>query len=148
MIYTHLCFTYFKKLILIHYSCVWSFVFNKTYFWILYQKHRYIIYMCIGFYPYTICFKCVSISCFRIYTSLGKIGFPFQNLVFEKYGFCLRPNILYHKNSSNSLQYVLMFCHTYLLFKYLQELIFVKFMRIYGILLELNCLNFQSFNLC
>jgi len=36
---------------------VGSEVINKTYFWISCQKHRYILYMCIGFYPYTICFK-------------------------------------------------------------------------------------------
>jgi len=37
---------------------------NKTYFWISRQKYRYIYYMCVRFYPYTICFKCISISCF------------------------------------------------------------------------------------
>ena len=76
---------------------------NKTYFWISCQKHRYISYMYIGFYPYTICFKVVSISCFCIYTSFGKIGFSFQSLVFEKYRFWFKAYFLYHKNGSNSL---------------------------------------------
>ena len=42
---------------------------------------------------------------------------------------------------------MLVFGHTYLLLKYLQELIFLKFMSIYEILLELKCLSFKSLNI-
>ena len=40
--------------------------------------------MYIGFYPYTICFKVVDISCFCICKCFGKIGFPFQKFKFWK----------------------------------------------------------------
>ena len=74
------------KFICTHKFKVW-FWFNP--FWFSCQKHRYISYMYIGFYPYIICFKVISISCFYIYMCFRKIGFPFQSLVFEKYQFCI-----------------------------------------------------------
>ena len=92
--------------------------------------------MYIRFYPYKIYFKVVSISCFCIYTSFGENSFSFQNSSFEKYGFCLRPNILYHKNSSNSMS------HIFVMSNILQELIFMKFIGFYRILLELKYTKF------
>ena len=35
--------------------------------------------MYIGFYPYTMCFKVVSISCFCIHMSFGENDFHFKN---------------------------------------------------------------------
>ena len=63
---------------------MFGFWFNR--FWISYQKHRYISYMYIGFYLYTICFKFVSISFFCIHMSfedvfLFKVWF-LENTVF------------------------------------------------------------------
>ena len=72
--------------------------------------------MCIEFYPYTICFKSVSISCFCIYTSFGENEFSFQNSSFGKYRFSFKAKFPYHKNSSNCLN---KFSHIYLFFKYL-----------------------------
>ena len=53
--------------------------------------------MYIGFYPYTMCFKVVSISYFCIYMCFGENGFPFQSLVFGKYGFRLKAKFQYDK---------------------------------------------------
>ena len=70
------------------------FGFSFTQLWILCQKHRYIyLYMYIGFYPYTICFKIVSISCFYSYISLQKNCIFLQKFGFQKNTvFVLRQN--------------------------------------------------------
>ena len=57
--------------------------------------------MYIGFYPYTICFKVVSISYFCIYMSFGENDFPFQKFKFGKYGFWFKAKFLSHKNDSD-----------------------------------------------
>ena len=63
--------------------------------------------MYIGFYPYTICFKVVSISCFYIYMSLGENGFPFQKSKFlENTDFCIKPNF----NITKMIQIVYNMC--------------------------------------
>ena len=89
--------------------------------------------MYIGFYQYTICFKIVSISCFCIYTSFGENGFSFQKIqVLENTIFVFKPNFyitkMVHIVCNKCLILVTHICYS----KILQELIFVKFMRIYG----------------
>jgi len=60
--------------------------------------------MCIGFYPYTLRFKySLNILFLYPYEFWRKISIPFQNLVFGKYGFCLKAKFQYHKNGSNYL---------------------------------------------
>ena len=103
-----------------------GFGFRFNQFWISCQKHRYTIFMRIGFYPYTLCFKYSFNIMFFIHMSFGENVFPFQSLVFEKYGFCLKAKFQYHKNGSNSLQYVLIFGHTCLLFKDLKRTYFCE----------------------
>ena len=65
---------------------------TKFSFRILCQKYRYILYMCIGFYPCTSCFKCCLISCFCIYTSFRENRFSFQNSSLENNIFGLKLN--------------------------------------------------------
>ena len=48
--------------------------------------------MYIGFYPYAICFKVVSISCFCIHMSFGENGFSFSKIqVLKNTDFSLKP---------------------------------------------------------
>ena len=55
-------------------------------------------------------------------------------LALEKYRIWFKTNFLSHKNGSNSLKYVLNFCHTYLYFK---DITWTDFCGIYEILLDL-----------
>ena len=55
------------------------------------------LYMYIGFYPYTICFKVILISSFCIYMCFGENGFPFQNLSLENTDFVFKPNFISQK---------------------------------------------------
>ena len=72
----------------------------------------------------------------------GKIGFPFQSLIFRKYQFWFKAKFQEHKNGSNSLKYVLNFYHTYLYFK---DLIRTDFREIYVILWDLFEVKKSSF---
>ena len=81
----------------------WFLVFGLTDFRFHVKNIDIYSFMYIRFYPYATYFKVVSISCFCIYMSFGENGFPFQSLVFGKYGFRLKTKLQYHKNGSNYL---------------------------------------------
>ena len=107
-------------------SLKFGFRFNP--FWISYQKLRYIFYMYIGFNPYTICFKLVSISCFCIHLSFGENDFSFQKFKFWKIQFLFKGQISISQKWFKLPVICVEFFNTYLLFKDLIRTYFCIYM--------------------
>ena len=84
--------------------------------------------MYIEFYPYTICLKVVSISCFCVSMSFGENGFPFQNPSFWKIQILVEGKISITQKWFKLFEICVEFCHTYLYFK---DLIRTYFCEIY-----------------
>ena len=99
-------------------SCllVFNFRFNRS--WFLSQKHRYIFHIYWILSIYNMLQNCFNIMFLYLYEFWRK-WFFISKSKFWKIQFLCLSQISVSQNGSNSLQYVLIFYHTCLVFKYI-----------------------------
>ena len=100
--------------------------------------------MYIGFYPYAICFKKNLNILFLYLYKFEKNQISISKFGFRKIRFlCLNLNSISQKQFKQFAICVDFWSHIFVI-----QISYKEFIGIYGILLELKCLSFKSYNVC